>query len=218
MLGVSVSGYYDWKGPPTLRTDAQTRVAGRRDRPGAQGLGWHLRQAAHHRRAALRPRHLPRQGTGRPGYETPWDLRAPETSPAAGCEGREGQLAGPRSQTLHGRWPGPAVDDRHHEHPTRGGKIYCCAVIDAFSRMVVGWSIDSRQTGLLVTNALGMALRRRSPRQAGSSTTTKKRSSPPGSSAGRSLKPAWHRRSVPSVPRSTTPWSRRSGPACRSSY
>lgn len=53
------------------------------------------------------------------------------------------------------------------EHPTREGKIYCCAVIDAFSRMVVGWSIDSRQTGLLVTNALGMALSRRAPREGG---------------------------------------------------
>jgi putative transposase len=53
------------------------------------------------------------------------------------------------------------------EHPTREGKIYCCAVIDAFSRMVVGWSIDGRQTGLLVTNALGMALRRRTPREGG---------------------------------------------------
>jgi putative transposase len=49
------------------------------------------------------------------------------------------------------------------EHPTREGKLYCCAVLDAFSRMVVGWSIDSSQTGLLVTNALGMAIRRRSP-------------------------------------------------------
>ena len=29
------------------------------------------------------------------------------------------------------------------EHPTREGKIYCCAVLDTFSRMVVGWSIDS---------------------------------------------------------------------------
>lgn len=53
------------------------------------------------------------------------------------------------------------------EHPTREGKIYCCAVIDAFSRMVVGWSIDSRQTGLLVTNALGMALNPRAPREGG---------------------------------------------------
>ena len=37
------------------------------------------------------------------------------------------------------------------EHLTREDKIYCCAVIDAFSRMAVGWSINSRQTGLLVT-------------------------------------------------------------------
>jgi transposase InsO family protein len=47
-------------------------------------------------------------------------------------------------------------------HPTREGKVHCCAVIDAFSRMVVGWS-----TGLLVTNALGMALNRRAPREGG---------------------------------------------------
>jgi len=53
------------------------------------------------------------------------------------------------------------------EHPTREGKIYCCAVIDAFSRMVVGWSIESSQSGLLVTNALGMALRRRTPTEGG---------------------------------------------------
>lgn len=53
------------------------------------------------------------------------------------------------------------------EHPTRDGKIYCCAVIDAFSRMVVGWSIDSRQTGLLVASALSMALNRRAPSEGG---------------------------------------------------
>ncbi len=49
------------------------------------------------------------------------------------------------------------------EHPTREGKIYCCVVLDAFSRRVVGWSIDSTQTAVLVTNALGMATRRRDP-------------------------------------------------------
>jgi putative transposase len=48
------------------------------------------------------------------------------------------------------------------EHPTREGKIYCCIVLDAFSRFVVGWSIDSTQTTTLVLNALGMAIRRRS--------------------------------------------------------
>ena len=44
------------------------------------------------------------------------------------------------------------------EHPTREGKVYCCVVLDTYSRRVVGWSIDSSQTAALVTNALGMAI------------------------------------------------------------
>jgi transposase InsO family protein len=49
------------------------------------------------------------------------------------------------------------------EHPTKEGKAFCCAVLDAFSRKVVGWSIDSTQTAALVTNAPGMAIRGRAP-------------------------------------------------------
>ncbi|GAB2755711.1 hypothetical protein GCM10027020_04830 [Nocardioides salsibiostraticola] len=44
------------------------------------------------------------------------------------------------------------------EHPTREGKIYCCVILDTYSRRVVGWSIDASPTGALVTNALGMAI------------------------------------------------------------
>ena len=44
------------------------------------------------------------------------------------------------------------------EHPTREGKVYCAVVLDAFSRRVVGWSIDASPTAALVTNALGMAI------------------------------------------------------------
>lgn len=50
------------------------------------------------------------------------------------------------------------------QHPTREGKVYCAVVLDAFSRLVVGWSIDSTQTTLLVLNALGMATQRRQHR------------------------------------------------------
>ncbi len=46
----------------------------------------------------------------------------------------------------------------HTEHPTREGKVYCCVVLDAWSRRVVGWAIDSRQRADLATNALGMAI------------------------------------------------------------
>jgi putative transposase len=37
------------------------------------------------------------------------------------------------------------------EHPTREGKVYCVVVLDAFSRHVVGWSIDFSPTAALVT-------------------------------------------------------------------
>jgi putative transposase len=49
------------------------------------------------------------------------------------------------------------------EHPTREGKVYCAVVLDAYSRRVVGWSIDASPTAALVTNALGMAIDSRTP-------------------------------------------------------
>jgi transposase InsO family protein len=47
------------------------------------------------------------------------------------------------------------------EHPTREGKVYCCAVLDLFSRKVVGWAIDRRCESTLVNDALSMAGRSR---------------------------------------------------------
>ena len=41
------------------------------------------------------------------------------------------------------------------------GKVYCAVVLDAFSRRVIGWAIDSSQTANLVVNALGMAIENR---------------------------------------------------------
>jgi transposase InsO family protein len=43
------------------------------------------------------------------------------------------------------------------EHPTGDGKLYCCAVLDLFSRKVVGWAIDRRCEAALVNDALGKA-------------------------------------------------------------
>ncbi|HEX2282072.1 MAG TPA: IS3 family transposase, partial [Thermomicrobiales bacterium] len=50
------------------------------------------------------------------------------------------------------------------EHATREGKLYCCVVLDAWSRRVVGWSLDRRPTAAMVNAALGMAVEGRSPR------------------------------------------------------
>jgi transposase InsO family protein len=48
------------------------------------------------------------------------------------------------------------------EHNTREGTLYCCAVLDLFSRRVVGWAIDRRNDAVLVNDALLIAARRRS--------------------------------------------------------
>lgn len=49
------------------------------------------------------------------------------------------------------------------QHSTREGWLYCCAVLDAFSRRIVGWSMDSKADATLVVNALNMAIRNRRP-------------------------------------------------------
>ncbi len=40
------------------------------------------------------------------------------------------------------------------EHDTAEGKLYCCAVLDLFSRKVVGWAIDRRCDSALVNDAI----------------------------------------------------------------
>ena len=47
------------------------------------------------------------------------------------------------------------------EHPT--GKVYCAAVLDVFTRKIVGWSIADHMRSELVVDALQMATWRRRP-------------------------------------------------------
>lgn len=49
------------------------------------------------------------------------------------------------------------------EHPTDEGRVYCCAVLDVFSRRIVGWSIADHIRSELVVDALQMATWRRRP-------------------------------------------------------
>jgi putative transposase len=49
------------------------------------------------------------------------------------------------------------------EHPTAEGKVYSAAVLDVFSRVVVGWSIADHMRSELVVDALEMARWRRRP-------------------------------------------------------
>jgi putative transposase len=43
------------------------------------------------------------------------------------------------------------------EHPTAEGTLYCCAVLDLYSRKVVGWAIDRHRDAPLVNSALTKA-------------------------------------------------------------
>jgi putative transposase len=57
------------------------------------------------------------------------------------------------------------------EHPTPEGKLYCAAVMDAYSRLIVGWSLADHMRTELVTDALGMAILRRQPQNRGDERT-----------------------------------------------
>jgi transposase InsO family protein len=61
---------------------------------------------------------------------------------------------GNRLEETPGTAPQP---DPYTEHRTGEGKLYCCVVLDAYSRRVVGWSIDRRCETALVNDALSMA-------------------------------------------------------------
>lgn len=162
MLGVSVSGYYEWRNrPPSprslrhawlteliLRVHVESRgIYGIRRVHAELTLGHGIsvgREAVGRlmRRAGL-------QGiTGRPRYR-----RVPNVATAEDRVRRQFDRDG-RDQL----W----VTDIT-EHRTREGKVYCAVVLDTFSRRVVGWSIDSQPAASLVTNALGMAIEQRDP-------------------------------------------------------
>lgn len=49
------------------------------------------------------------------------------------------------------------------EHHSREGRVFCCAVIDAWSRRIVGWSLDRRATTAMVNAAIAMAVESRQP-------------------------------------------------------
>ena len=48
--------------------------------------------------------------------------------------------------------------DPYTEHPTAEGRLYCAAVMDAYSRLIIGWSLAGHMRTELVTDALGMAI------------------------------------------------------------
>jgi putative transposase len=161
VLGVSESGYYDWKDrPDPPRTLRRIWLAGEIAdvHKASAGTYGYMRVTAElrHGREILVSHNTVGQIMREIGLKGLPTRRLPKGARMAQVTSldlvrREFRRDGPNQL-----WMTDIT-----EHPTREGKVYCCVVLDAFSRLVVGWSIESTQTTVLVTNALGMATNRR---------------------------------------------------------
>lgn len=136
-----------------------------------------LADRADHRGPRRLPRRLRRPARACRAHPRPWDNRLARGGRAADAarrpqRPRRDRRRRPRPEVptatdLVKREFARAARDRLWvtditEHPAREGKVYCAVVLDAFSRRVVGWSIDATQTAALVTNPLSMAIQDRS--------------------------------------------------------
>lgn len=162
-VGVSQSGYYAWKGRPDApRTLRRIWLAGEIADVHKASLGTY---GAPRVTAELRCAQHPGRSRRGGGHHAPArDQRPADPAAPARREGVEDHLAGLGWTRVPAGPAERAAGHRHHRAPTREGKVYCCVVLDTFSREVVGWSIDSTQTAGLVLNALGWATQRRQHR------------------------------------------------------
>ena len=198
VLGVSRSGYYDWLGrPPSLREQENTLLGKLIEKihdESRKTYGWPrvhaefvlvLGMPVNHKRVARLMREAGIQGLYRRR------TRRGSTGPATEDDLVHRQFAVDTPDRL---WLTDIT-----EHPTAEGKVYCCAVMDAYSRRIIGWSIAHHMRTELVLDALGMAiLRRRADEQpptvARSCIPTTARSSRPGPSGNASATPRYSHR------------------------
>lgn len=157
---MSRSGYYDWLGrPPSAREEENTLLLKqiREIHEQSRGTyGWPrvhaelvlgLGQQVNHKRVARLMRAAGVQGLYRRRHR-----RGP-TSPASSDDLVHRQFTVDAQDRL---WLTDIT-----EHPTGEGKLYCAAVLDAYSRRIIGWSIAAHMRTELVLDALGMAIIRR---------------------------------------------------------
>jgi putative transposase len=165
VLAVSRSGYYDWLGRPASSREqedelllkqikqihAESRQTYGSPRVHAEltlglGLPVNLKRVARLMRQAGIQGLYRRRRRG-------CTVRDPDAQPSSDLVNRNFTVAQPNRL-----W----VTDIT-EHPTREGILHCAAVMDAYSRLIVGWSIAEHMRTELVTDALGMAIIRRQP-------------------------------------------------------
>jgi putative transposase len=165
VLNVSRSGYYEWRDRPLSDRDQENEVLVKTieqihvDSRGTYGsprvhaeLTLGLGLTVNRKRVERLMREAGIQGLYR--RKRSWTtVRDPAAEPAPDLVNRQFTVTEPDRL-----W----ITDIT-EHPTEEGKIYCAAVMDAYSRLIIGWSIADHMRTELVTDALGMAILRRNP-------------------------------------------------------
>ncbi|GDY34098.1 transposase [Gandjariella thermophila] len=165
VLDVSTSGYYEWLGRPesprALRDKELTKMIHEIHEESRGTYGWPRVHAeltlgrgewVNHKRVARLMRAAGLQGAYR-RRRRGCTVVNPADQPAADLVNRS--FAADRPDAL---WLTDIT-----EHPTLEGKVYCAAVMDVYSRRIVGWSIAEHMRTELVIDALGMATLRRAP-------------------------------------------------------
>jgi len=164
MLGVSTSGYFDWKkcgGPTHWLSDEQLLAL--------------IRSVhAEYRQAYGSPR-ISEELKSR-GIPVSLD-RVKRLMRENGIRAKHKRRYKATTDSKHALPVAPNLLDRQFETsapdqvwtadityiPTREGWLYLAVVMDLYTRMIVGWSMDGRMTRELVMNALRMARFRRKP-------------------------------------------------------
>ena len=161
-LRVSTSGYYEWRGrAPSPRAVADAALTAQIRNIHASSRGTYGVPRVH---AELRLGRGVRCGRKR-------IARLMRAERLYGVYRRRGKRARPapavHDDLVRRRFVADAPDRLWltdiTEHPTREGKVYCAAVLDVYSRRIIGWSIAHHLRGELVVDALEMARWRRRP-------------------------------------------------------
>lgn len=165
VLHASRSGYYDWAARPVSAREQDNELLTKQieavhaESRGTYGwprvtaeLTLGLGLTVNHKRVARLMREAGLQGLYR-RRRRGCTIRDPDGQPSADRVNRQFTVEEPDRLWL--------TDIT--EHPTAEGKFYCAAVMDAYSRLIVGWSMAEHMRTELVTDALGMAIVRRRP-------------------------------------------------------
>ena len=167
VLGVTRAGFYAWKRRPPSARELQDRqlleLIGRIHERSKETYGVpriHAELAEDHgvriarKRVARLMRRLGIEGVSRRGKRPRTTTLAAQAPAAEDLVRRQFKAPGPDRL-----W----VADITYV-PTREGFLFLAAVIDAFSRRCVGWSMRNDLRAELVLDALGMAITQRQPR------------------------------------------------------